>query len=303
MNKSFFKTYFREICFVVVMVLLTSFMIGSAWGTETINGSVYSTLWLAVFTLFFCSGVYLAARHMQTSQEIENLKLTSAFAALALFGSLMVFSCHIQQQFAATDLIHLGCCGIVCAFFCGWYLDARTRELRDLEFLKETRPDQYLRALIERKSPLTVDQQLKIFHLHDAEQLLFQFMQYDDLCESGEVKLMEQPYALSLIKHLPRYSFTNAADARMFVQPNAAELVLQYVENGNVFSDENALKMFELPNAPEVVDAYICNAELPEKGEKLMLELPNAADLVDFYDEEYGFCDEAAKLAEEKGLM
>lgn len=304
MNKfaDWFDSHFREASFAVLIAAIVFVMCCGA-DINPVNGSIYGTLGQILLTVVFCAGVVMLGQNAFSSQRIVGLKLFTAAYLLLVFGWLLAYSCHVQQVFAATDAIKLGCCGVLGAVACGWYLDWREEKLKKLEFLKDNRPDEYLRELIKNKRSLDSEQQLKVFYLADAEQLLFKYMQYEDIAESTEIRLLEEPFALNLIKHLPRYSFTDKGDARMFVVENAPELVLQYVENGNVFSPANELKMFDLPNAYDVLNAYVYNSSLSDEGEMRLVDLPDAEELVEYYNEEYGLCEAAWKKAEEKGWV
>ena len=299
-KETWFETYFREIGLVVLVAFLTvCLMIGA--DKETVNGSIYSVVGLIIASVLFCGYTIMLGSGAPASGIVNRLRLVSAVSALIAFGALIAYSTRIQQHFAADEAIRLAMCGVVCALTCGWYLDWRHAKLKDLEMLRENRYDEYLRKLIKDKRRLTDEQQLKLFYLPDAEQLLFQYMQYEDLDSGSEQKIIEQPYIERLLTHLPSYAFTDAGDARLFQQPNAPSLVKKYVENGNAFSDANDVKMFDLPNAAEVVEIYIQENYLSSAAELRLFELPNAEELVKEYLEEYDLCDEALQLAKEKG--
>ena len=297
-----FDIYFREVGFVVVTGFII-FVLCCGADMNPVNGSIYDTFGQIMLTAVFCFGVVGLGQNADTAQRAGNLQLFSAFYLLLILFGMIAYSCYVQQTFAATDSIKLGCCGVVCAVFCGWYLDYRRKELEKWDYLRENRPDEYLRELIRKKRLLNVEQQLKLFYLADAEDLLFQYMQSEEIAESTENRLLEEPFALNLLKHLPKYHFTNTGDARMFVMDNAPQLVAQYVQNGNAFSAENALKMFDLPNADEVVAVYIDHSYLPDECEMRMFDLPNAQELVTYYEDKYGLCEMAKEKAKEKGWI
>ncbi|MBR1825458.1 MAG: hypothetical protein IJ770_02620 [Alphaproteobacteria bacterium] len=298
--EKFFKTYVRETLLVVVSVFLMLCVYAGADKTSE-SGSIYGTFSLIIPSVIFCVTVVVLGRHILEVKTLERLKFLSAVVFLAALGILIAYSAYVQQVFPASDLIKLGCCGIICTLVNGGYLDARGDQLKELELLKENRPDEYLRALIRAKHELTEIEQLTLFNLGDEEHLLFQYMQYAELYPMAEIKLIEQPYLLHLLQRLPRYAFSDDGDARLFYQPNTPELVLQYIQNGNCFNSANELKMFDLPNAAEVVDAYIAHNPLSDEAEMRLFELPNARELVEYYAEEYDMSDEAYNLAEEKG--
>lgn len=294
-----------EVGFAVLMSILTFLMIWFAWDADSVNGSVYPTSGLVLTFAFYCAYAFMLERFAQNVEELRRLKVFSAFLLLVVVALLLIFSFHIQQKVTVTEFIKVGFSGICCALFCSWYLTWRIGKMQELEFLRDNRPSEYIRALIDMKKVLSVDQQLKIFYLGDAEQLLFKYMQYEDLCEAAEIKLIDQPYADKLLNHLTKYSFSDNGDAYLFRVANAPRLVKIYVENGNAFSANNDVKMFDLPNAAEVVEIYISNYYLSDAAELRLFELPNAEEMVKYYAETYDFdmCDEAYELAEEKGWI
>ena len=283
----------------------TLILVWCARDADYVDGSVYSVGGLTLLYVVFCAYVFMLERFAQDSETLRRLKVFSAVVFLVVLAILLGVSFYIQQKFPVTDFIKVGCCGIFCSFICGLYLDWRLSEMQKLDFLKENRPIEYIRVLIKKKKTLNVDQQLKLFYQSDAEQLLYAYMQYEDLCPAAEVKLLEQPYAARLLKNLPTYSFSDEADSYMFRLANAPELVKIYVNNGNAFSPKNEPKMFSLPNAPEVVEIYISNHYLSDEGEVLLFELPNAEELVEYYLDMYDFdmSDRAYKMAEERGWV
>ena len=299
------EKYAGEVGLAVLMSVATLILVWCARDADYVNGSVYSVGGLVLLYAVFCAYVFMLERFAQDSETLRRLKVFSAVVFLVVLAVLLVCSCFIQQRLAVTEFVHVGCCGACCALICGWYLDWRLSEMQQLDFWKENRPIEYIRALIKKKKVLNVDQQLKLFYQSDAEQLLYEYMQYEDLCNAAEVKLLEQPYAAHLLKRLKTYSFTDEADSYMFRLENAPELVKIYVSNGNAFHPKNEPKMFDLPNAPEVVKIYISNHYLSDEGEARLFELPNAEELVEYYLDKYDceLSDKVYKLAEERGWV
>lgn len=300
---SFFcETYFKEIGFLVLIALMTFGMICGA-DCKPCSGSVYPVLGLITLSFIFCLETFIIGHSAYSPRDIRNLKPVLIFSAVAVFGILLAYSSYLQQKFAVNELIKLSYCALISAIICGWYLDYRIAILRRLKKLREVHPDCYLRMMIAQKRILSEELQLKLLSISDAEQQVYRYMQYTDLLPAAEMKLLQHPYAVRIIKHLPTYVFSPQAEAYMFMQPNAAELVYVYVNNGNVLCAENEKKMFDLPNASDIVSTYICNHSLSSEAEMLLFDLPEAKDFIQFYAEVYQMSDEARTLAKTKGWI
>ncbi|MBQ9271817.1 MAG: hypothetical protein IJ218_06105 [Alphaproteobacteria bacterium] len=300
--KTFFKMYLKEVCFVVVMALATLCLMATA-DKQPVNDAVYGAYGITNIFVLFGLLVYGFNRNEISVKKLKSFNYVAAITIIAIIGALILYARYLLQHMPATDIINIGGCGIVCSFGCGWYIDNRTEKAVALEQLKENRPDLYLRKLINMQYSLSENQLFKIFYLEDAENLFAKYLQYGELPDSVEIKLVEQPYFLNMLKHnLPPFGLNDNADSRMFYQPNAPELIWQYVQNGNSFSKHNELKVFNLPNASQIIETYICRYNLSDEGELKMLDLPNAQELLDFYVQQYDLSPAACALAKEKGL-
>lgn len=297
------EKYAGEVGLAVLMFVATLILVWCARDADYVDGSVYSVGGLALLHVVFCMYIFVSERFAQDAATLKRLQVFSAEVFLVVLAILLGVSFYIQQKFPVTDFMKVGCCGIFCFFICGLYLDWRISEMQKLEFWKENCPSEYVRILIKKKKHLNGDQQLKLFYQSDAEQLLYEYMQYDDLCNAAEIKLLDQPFAANLLKKLPHYSFRDETDSCLFRLGNAPELVKIYVDNGNAFSKKNESKMFDLPNASEVVESYVSHHYLTDEGELRLFKLPNAREMVQYYADMHDLSEKAHSMAKEKGWI
>ena len=80
------------------------------------------------------------------------------------------------------------------------------------------------------------------------------------LSKEQELKLFKLPNAEELVKMYIQessWNFCKEAQLMMFEQANAEELVKMYIQRGKYLCDKAQLKLFELSNAEELINLYI----------------------------------------------
>ena len=109
-----------------------------------------------------------------------------------------------------------------------------------------------LRSRVRCGTSLDEEDQMRLFDLPDAKELLRVYLSCWELCDRAKIKLLEQPYAKSLLKEV---TFSEKLQLTFFMLSNAEQLVRVYISE-HPLCDEAVLKLLSLPDFSELHDFY-----------------------------------------------
>lgn len=321
-----FATYSMRICFALVgaaNVVGLMFFYAMLPGVNTC--AVATCITLASILLI----TYLAGKDATLSTEISPLRLELFVVSSICAVVLLIYALQ------ADDGIMTWLEPFILALWLFTNLQGNNllakveKRIEELELLKTNNPAAYARYLAEQGRELTEKQEILLFTLPDAKEVLTEYTATQPLFAKAESKLFEHPdwseflqnyidtngldncneirlfdlpNAAEMLRfYIEMYCFEDsAAEAKLFAMPEADELVKLYVDNGNQLCEANEVKLFELGDFG-VLESYIVQHSLDPAAEKLLVTDERVPlDLVSYYADNYIIDKELSALAQKR---